>query len=213
MRRCQLVRNHGEVLGKEETKKMMAGILGWNYRLSETAAAFGIAQLNKLDKFLSIRRQLSKYLQSKLRRFSFLDFPSIEKDGRSSYFIFPIFFNKTIASIHRDTFVQALKAEGIPATSGYSPLLYLNPVYKLKRFFNNGHFPFSVSQVKKNVYKKGLCPNAEKLFFEDLIVLPVVRPYASHKDMDDIVSAIAKIEKSFNELKNFEKEHLLHKRK
>lgn len=205
MKRCQMVRNHGEVMGIVESKKLMHGILGWNYRLVEAAAAFGIAQLEKYDHLLALRRELATYLNKKLYQFNFLSLPKLEDSVTHSYYIFPMLYNKDTLGIHRNTLVKAIQAEGIPISAGYVQPLYLNPAYSWKVFNNQHHFPFSKEQVKKNVYKKGLCPVAEDLYNERLVITLVARPYATRNDMDDVVAAFEKIHKHAKELQSWEK--------
>lgn len=208
MKRCQLIRNHGEVMGTVESKEIMRGILGWNYRLTEAAAAFGNAQLAKFNHLLSIRRYLATYLMDNLRTFSFLSFPKLENGVTHSYYILPMLYDKKKLGIHRNTLVKAIQAEGIPISGGYVEPLYLNPAYTWKMFNNVGHFPFSSSQVKQNIYKKGLCPVAEELYNERLIIMLVARPYATESDMDDVVAAFKKIQSHVDELKIGEKNHI-----
>ena len=50
-RKCQLIRNHGEV-ALDEWGDMTTAVVGSNYRMSELHAAIGIEQVKKLDGFL-----------------------------------------------------------------------------------------------------------------------------------------------------------------
>lgn len=49
-RRCQLIRNHGEMVVNDEDDYETI-VLGSNYRMSELHAAVGIEQLKRLDGF------------------------------------------------------------------------------------------------------------------------------------------------------------------
>ena len=86
-----------------------------------------------------------------------------------------------------------MKAEGIPCNAGYVKPLYLNPLYTERRAFAFKHYKGNTK------YEKGICPIAESLYEKSVVLIPVCRPPATLKDMDDIFNAISKIIKNKNE--------------
>ncbi len=78
---------------------------------------------------------------------------------------------------------------------GYVKPLYLNPLYLERRAYAFKHYK------GKAVYQKGICPVAESLYENELILTMVCRPPAVKEDMDDVVNAIKKIIENKDELK------------
>jgi dTDP-4-amino-4,6-dideoxygalactose transaminase len=82
----------------------------------------------------------------------------------------------------------ALTAEGVPCTPGYlTAPLYAAPALREKVTYGGSGFPLQDVE-----YPVGLCPNAETLINERLVVLPWNENY-SGSDVDDIVTAIRKV--------------------
>ena len=80
--RLQLIRSHGRV----EVKNYFSSNdqpnyvdMGYNWRMSSITAALAISQLSKLDKLISMRRQNSQYLSSKLSKIPGILIPTESK--------------------------------------------------------------------------------------------------------------------------------------
>lgn len=192
----QMVRNHGEmILPSLKSRTYKSEILGWGYRMTEIEAAIGIVQLAKLDKMNDERIKLTEYLTKKIHTIEGLTHIRYNH-VKHVYYVYSFSFDEKKIGISRDKFCEALRAEGIPCNGGYVKPLYLNPLYLEKRAFAFKHY---VGDVK---YEKGICPVSELLNEKLLIVIPVCRPSATIKDMDDIFNAIKKIIENKEEFKD-----------
>ena len=60
---CRLLRN----LYFKPEKRYVHDQLGWNLRMTNLQAAVGLAQLERLDEFVTIKRRMGKYYSSKLK--------------------------------------------------------------------------------------------------------------------------------------------------
>lgn len=145
--------------------------LGYNYRMTDIQAALISSQLDKLDIFKERRKQI-------VRRYdeAFAHIPEIvvqreipESDTCRHLYI--IQFNTDRLRVGRREIFDALKAENVCCNVHYIPVYY---------------FPF----YQKLGYKRGLCPNAERLY-EQIISIPL---YYSMMD-EDVESVIEAIEK------------------
>lgn len=193
----RLVRNHGEaVIAGQKKRTYKSVILGWNYRMTEVDAAIGIEQFKKLDYFTKERNKLANYLTENLRGIKGLLPPKVSEGNHHAYYVYAILYDKEKIGINRNLFVEALNAEGIPFGAGYIKPLYYSPIYHDNR-------PFIYQYYKGNArYSPGLCPVAEKLHNEDLMMTLLIRPPATFKDMDDITNAIEKILDNIDVLRN-----------
>jgi perosamine synthetase len=205
--RCQMIRNHAENVTAPKEEKDLTNLIGYNYRMTEIECAIGIEQLKKLPSLLQQRLDNVAFLNEKLSAFPALEILPMHTDGSvNTYYVYPVKFNKEIAGIDRNTFVDALKAE-IPSAvlretapligAGYVKPLYLQPIYQQR-----AAWAFNPALYKGNVsYEKGICPVTEKMHFEVLFTHEYMRPGMTRADMMDVVNAMEKIFNNINELK------------
>jgi len=192
---AQMVRNHGEViLQHEKNRKYRTEILGWGYRMTEIEAAIGIAQLERVDEMNDVRIELSEYLIKNITKIEGIDHNFVE-DTKNVYYVTSFSFDEEKVGISRNDFVDALSAEGIPFRAGYLNLLYLSPLYQNRMAHAFDIYDGDVS------YEKGICPTAESVQNDKLIMTLVCRPPATKTDMDDIINAFHKIVKNKNKFK------------
>lgn len=146
--------------------------LGFNYRMTDMQAALIISQLDKLPMFSARRKEIvAKYNEA------FKSIPSVfvqqeipESDTTRHLYILRIIPSRL--SIDRAKLFEALKAENVCCNVHYIPTYY---------------FPY----YEKLGYKKGLCPNAEKLYSE-MLSLPLYYGM-SDEDVDSVIAAVTKI--------------------
>lgn len=142
-KRVQLIRNHGEVVVDKYTVNNIAGIIGWNYRMTELEAAVGIAQFHKLNKLNDRRIELAEYLTKKLKQFgNIFTPPTISDYSKHVYFVYPFKFNSKVAGVSRNMFAKAMVAEGMPIGAGYVRPIYMEPMYQKLLGYGNEGCPF-----------------------------------------------------------------------
>ena len=68
------------------------------------------------------------------------------------------------------------------------------PIYQKRTLFKNG-YPFSAIENKecRMDYDMGTCPNAERLYFDEMIINEHIRLPNTEEDVRDIINAIHKI--------------------
>ncbi len=104
--------------------------LGSNLRITEIQAAILLAQLARLEQQV-VRRQRSAALLDQ----ALADIPAIHQLApapqmtRRSYHMYIFRLNETELGISRERFLEALQAEGAPASEGWSRPLYRNGVF------------------------------------------------------------------------------------
>lgn len=108
--------------------------LGFNYRMTDIAAALGISQLDKLNDFVQQRNKLAKRYDD-----LFLDLPfrpqKILEGIKSSYHLYVIKIDNEYLKIKsRDDIYNSLMANGIGTNLHYLPV-HLHPYYKSLGFY------------------------------------------------------------------------------
>lgn len=205
--KVRLVRNHGEVIVSDMKVKDIVNCLGWNYRMTELEAAVGIAQFRKLDFLTNYRVELAEYFTDELKKLNIvaLVLPVIYPWNKHVYFVYPIKFISEKAGISRNTFVEAINAEGIPFGAGYVKPIYLEPMYQKKICYGKLGCPFQCSFYKREInYSKGLCPITERMYEKELMITSLCRYPLKKSDIRDIVNGIEKIFDNIKDLKKYE---------
>ncbi len=146
--------------------------LGFNYRMTDMQAALIISQLDKLPMFGRRRKEIVKRYDEAFSKMPelFVQREISESDTTRHLYILRLVPEKL--TIDRKQFFAALAAENVCCNVHYIPTYY---------------FPY----YEKLGYKRGICPNAEKLY-EEIISLPLY--YAmSDEDVENVIEAVRKI--------------------
>jgi len=146
--------------------------LGFNYRLSDIAAALGIGQLERLDEILALRSEAASRYNALLGDVTGLELPGADdSEHRRSWFVYVVLFPDSAA---RERAIAAFEPESI-GYNRYLPSIHLQP-YMRERF----GFP------------EGLCPVAEDVSSRSL-ALPFftgIDAAAQERDADVLASAL-----------------------
>jgi perosamine synthetase len=113
------------------------GGLGFNYRLSDLAAALGVAQLEKLDAMLARRDALAALYERGLGEVEGVEAPSAARSGRRrSWFVYPV---RLPEDADRDATIARLAERGV-ASKAYLPCIHLCPQFR-ELGWREGQFP------------------------------------------------------------------------
>lgn len=205
--RVQLIRNHAENVVEAKGVTDLTNMIGYNYRMTEMEAAIGLEQLKKLPALLEQRLANAAFLHQALGSIQGLSSPPwVEEPSLHTFYVQPLKYDQSVFEVHRNDFVNAVRAE-IPSAvlretapllgAGYVKPLYLQPIYQQRAAFafNNDRFQSNVD------YSKGICPVTERMHFTELITHEFMRPGMSRTDMEDVVRAFEKVAKYVSELK------------
>ena len=163
------LRNHGR---SYEGRWFHHVRLGFNYRITDLQAALGIAQLEKADEILALRRSAAERYAELLAGVEGVEPPlADDADHVRSWFVYVV---KLAPGIDRERVSAHLASEGIEA-GHYVPCIHLQP-YMRERY---GFGP-------------GLCPVAEDAA-ERTLALPfftAIEPDAQTRVVDTLAAAI-----------------------
>jgi perosamine synthetase len=116
--RCRSLRNHGR-----DGSGVAHARLGYNYRLSEMAAALGLGQLARLPEILERRRAVAQAYHDRLAGCADLVLPEMElADARISWFVFVVRLADRFRAADRDRLLAALQQRGIGCQRYFPPL-------------------------------------------------------------------------------------------
>jgi dTDP-4-amino-4,6-dideoxygalactose transaminase len=169
----------------------------WNYRMSELTAAIGIVQLGRLFEQNARRMENYEYLTNGLSKLPGLracqSLPGITR--HSHHLVMLRYDAAQLGGRHRDEFVAALAAEGIPALSGYAFPNYANPFMTSEETRER----YRAAGIELPDYRRYAerCPNAERACREEAIWLEHRLLLGSRQDIDDIIGGFTKVVEAF----------------
>lgn len=166
---------------------------GTNLRLAEFQGALLMAQMTRLEAQVKTRSENAKYLTAMLSEIPGIT-PAKQYAGttNNAYHLYMFRYDPAAFSgLPRAKFLKALSAEGIPASSGYSPL-NMQPFLKAALESRGYQRLYSAARLKQ-WHEQNLCPQNDKLcgeavwFTQNLLV-------GSRSDVEQIAAAIRKIQ-------------------
>jgi dTDP-4-amino-4,6-dideoxygalactose transaminase len=158
--RARILRAHGE------RERYSHVVLGYNFRMTDIAAAIGLVQLEKLDDFNAKRLENAEYLTEHIKEIPGIEHPYVLEGVRHVFHQYTI----RVGGGKRDEFMKFLNENGI-GTGIHYPI----PIYKQKLYQD---LKFSAD-----------CQEAEKAA-KEVLSIPV-HPDLSVEDVEKIVSVLS----------------------
>jgi len=161
---ARILRAHGE------SERYTHVTLGYNFRMTDIAAAIGVVQLNKLDKFNEKRIENANFLTNKINKINGIKAPYVANNVKHVFHQYTVRVDKS----KRDQLMDFLNKNGIG-----TGIHYPKPIYQQKLYQEMG---FAVK-----------CDEAENASSE-VLSLPV-HPSLKHEDLEVIVNVLEKASK------------------
>jgi len=146
---------------------------GYKYNLTDIAAAIGIEQLKKCDRFWLTRSSIASMYDEALADLPEIHRPICRPDVQHAWHLYIVQLELERLRITRREFIEALKEERIGTSVHFIPL-HLHPYYR-----------------ETFGYKPQDLPNASAVF-ERIISLPIY-PRMSEVDFERVVTAVTNI--------------------
>ncbi len=166
-----------------------------NLRMTEFQAAVALTQLGRLDEQTETRERNATHLARGLEEIDGVS--AIDRDERVTrwgFYYWNFTYNEDeFDGVPRDKFLEALRAEGVPAGVGaHGAPIYQNPVFQHTDFSWLGR-PVDFTKVH--------CPQAERVHAHAALSLTHRLFLGEREDMDLILEAIRKIRANTDGLK------------
>jgi len=129
-------------------KRFVHEELGWNMRMSNLQAAVGVAQLEQLDRFLSLKRRMGRKYNNELTGLP-MQLPVAQRPyAQNLYWVFGVvlFSEKETTDA-----MAALKAQGIGTRPFFWPM-HEQPVFKKRGLFAEATLPVSEHLARHGFY-------------------------------------------------------------
>jgi dTDP-4-amino-4,6-dideoxygalactose transaminase len=191
MDRCHSFHNCGRPFGSVERTSDYP-MRGSNRRMQQIQAITLLSQMQRIENDADIRMKNAKYLDSKLNEIPGIKtYKLVEGNNRSAYHMYPFrIISEEFGNISREKFMEALRAEGIPCSSGYGQQNKDGLIEEA--LSSRGYKRLFSEQRLKRWREENILPGNDQLtkeavtFYQSILL-------GNKSDMDDIVNAITKI--------------------
>ncbi len=129
--------------------------IGFNERMTNIEAALGLAQLERLEGFLEMKRRFRAIYREGLEGSGTAKLQKECPDGRSSFWLTCALFDRRV---NPDNLLERMKAEGVPARRVFTPLVECPPYAKYK----DGDYGNAYG-----IFERGICLPGSTLNGED----------------------------------------------
>lgn len=121
--------------------------LGFNYRMSDIAAAIGVAQMERIDELLARRAEVAALYSERLGSIPGLTLPQPgEGRARRSWFVYTVM---VADGVDRDAVIAGLASSGVPSKA-YLPSAHLFPQFE-EFGYGPGDFPVAESASARSL--------------------------------------------------------------
>ncbi len=136
----RLLRSHGEKRRYWHTQ------LGFNFRMTEIAAALGRVQLAKLPAAVRARQRNARFLAPALAGIPGLKTPQISSGISHAFNLFTVLLNPKLLGMSREEFQKAVARRGVETAVHYPLPLHRQPIFR--GYGRDRDFPVSTDVAK-----------------------------------------------------------------
>ncbi|HEY4831023.1 MAG TPA: DegT/DnrJ/EryC1/StrS family aminotransferase, partial [Waddliaceae bacterium] len=134
---------------KPEGPRFVHHELGWNYRMTNMQAALGVAQLEKIEKHLTKKREIGKAYQEGLKNLKSFQLPLHKTDyAKNIYWVFTLVADTE--KLREDTVTKMTKA-GIGTRPFFWPM-HQQPVFRDMGLFIGEKYPVAEKLARQGFY-------------------------------------------------------------
>lgn len=165
--RARMLWSFGETRTPAEDRDYHAYALGWMYRNNDLTAAFGRAQLTRLDEYIAVQRSNAAVLLAELDSVSGLILPTEPRGYHHNWYNFTCRLDMEALgwsgepSRLRDAMMKAMNAEGVPAHTWQRFILPAMTVFQAKNAYGRG-CPWTCPLTEEIEYAVEDFPAAQK---------------------------------------------------
>ena len=143
---------------------------GFKYNMTDLAAALGLRQLARADRFRSRRAAIALRYTAELDDLEEVESPREQADRRHAWHLYPIRLHPDRLTIDRDEFIRMLAARGIGTSVHWRPL-HMQPYYADRYGYRAEEFPVAYREWQR------------------LVSLPIF-PGMSDADVERVIAAV-----------------------
>jgi len=124
--------------------------LGFNFRLTNLQAAIGVAQMERIDEHIEIKRKNAKLYTQLLADIPYIQLPIEKEWAKNVYWMYGIVIDESIG-MNGEQFTKRLAEEGITTRPFFYPM-HQQPVFKSMGLYKNENYPVAERIARQGLY-------------------------------------------------------------
>jgi perosamine synthetase len=144
--RCRSLKN----LGFNRDRRFLHDRVGFNYRMTNLQAAIGLAQLEKVDEYVALRRRHAADYTERLRNVEGLRVPVERSWARNVYWMYGVVIEDAFGC-SRDDLMTGLAERGIETRTFFIPM-HEQPVLHERGLFRTERYPVASDLGRRGLY-------------------------------------------------------------
>ncbi len=137
-------------LAFQKDRRFLHTDIGYNYRMTNIQAAIGLAQLERIDEFVEMRRAHATLYNRLLRGIPGIRFPVERPWARNVYWMYSILITEEFG-LGRDTLMAELADHGIETRTFFFPI-HEQPVCRDRGLFRDERYPVAEEISRRGLY-------------------------------------------------------------
>jgi perosamine synthetase len=150
---------------------------GFKYNLTDLAAALGVEQLKKCDRFWRARKRIAEIYNERLADLAEIVTPVVSPNLQHAWHLYVIQLSLETLRVDRNQFIEALREKGIGTSVHFIPL-HLHPFYREAFAYAPGDFPVATAAYRR------------------IVSLPIY-PKMTQQDIDRVIDAVREIVRQY----------------
>jgi perosamine synthetase len=141
---------HLKDLAYSESDRYVHDAVGFNYRMTNLQAAVGVAQVEKLDRFVEMRRENARKYNERLAAVNGIRTPPEKEWARSNYWMYAVTVEDSFP-VNREGLIERLSEREIGTRRFFVPM-HQQPVFNREGRFEDERYPASETAGRRGLY-------------------------------------------------------------
>lgn len=137
-------------LAHSPQKKFLHTDIGFNYRMTNIQASMGLAQLERIDQFVEMRRQNATFYNSRLKQLPGITLPPEKEWAKNVYWMYSIVIQDEFG-LTRDQLMEELAEKGIETRAFFIPM-HFQPCFTDMGLFGGESYPVAEELGRKGLF-------------------------------------------------------------
>ena len=141
---------HLKDLAYSQPERYIHDAVGFNYRMTNLQAAVGVAQVEKLGRFVEMRRENAARYNERLAAVEGIRTPPEKPWAKSNYWMYAITVEDSFP-VNREELITSLSDQGIETRRFFAPM-HEQPVFNQEGRFEGEHYPAAERASRRGLY-------------------------------------------------------------